>query len=121
MTQNFHDEELRLGDVAGALTTVCSETELIIFTPQGKEHSPEKCMETENIELKTLDDFFSTFSTKEELCLKMEYFPSHLTQIAAKTRGQSTNPLWYAVRQHVITASKAHDIKTRMVTFKNKA
>ena len=54
-------------------------------------------METENIKLKTLNDFFSPSNTKEELCLKMEYFSSNLTEIEAKTRGQSTNPLRYAV------------------------
>ena len=34
------------------------------------------------------------------------------------TKGHSENPSWFSYRKHVITASKGHDIKTRMATVR---
>ena len=50
----------------------------------------------------------------------MEYFPSKIAIIEEKARGQSKNPLWFAVRKHMITASIAHEIKTRIETYNEK-
>ena len=111
------EDKLDLEDVATALKQVCSsEKESIVFTALPQESFPEKTVQSEDNEIYTLDDFLSSSANGEDFCLKMEYFPQHSVEIEEKTRGQSDNPLWFAVRRHMITASKAHDVKTRMTT-----
>ena len=39
-------------------------------------------------------------------------------KIEELTRGQSENPLWYDYRKGVISASKVHEVKTKMCKFK---
>ena len=41
-----------------------------------------------------------------------------IADIEKKTLGQSENPDWFSYRRHVITASKGHDVKTRLATLK---
>ena len=41
-------------------------------------------------------------------------------EIERQTRGQVDNEQWFRFRKHVITASKAHDVKTRMETAQRK-
>ena len=41
-------------------------------------------------------------------------------EIEQATRGQSDNPIWHLMRKHVISGSKAHDIKTKMDAWKRK-
>ena len=48
--------------------------------------------------------------------MQMEYFPPNKSTIEANTRGQHENQLWFCVRKHVLTASIAHEVKTRMQT-----
>ena len=38
--------------------------------------------------------------------------------IEQATNGQSGNPSWFSYRKHIITASKGHDVKTRMETLR---
>ena len=37
-----------------------------------------------------------------------------ISKTEAQTRGQNQNQLWYACRKGVITASKAHEVFTKM-------
>ena len=69
-------------------------------------------------EIHTIDDFICASQTQKDSCLKLEYFPGHIAEIGQQTRGQATNPIWFAVRRHLITASKAHDFKTSRTTLK---
>ena len=48
------------------------------------------------------------------------YFtPEIINDIEIETRGQSQNSAGYEFRKGIITASKAHDVKTKMVKIKN--
>ena len=71
----------------------------------------------DNEELRALDDSLLVSTTADELFLHMEYFPSHMKDIELQTKGQSSNPLWCAIRKHVITASKAHAVKTTLASI----
>lgn len=109
---------LKLEEVADALRLVFKESESIIFTAIPKASANNSTPITEEKQICTLDDFLLASSTPDEFCLNMEYFPQHIALIEKETRGQSNNLLWFAVRQHMITASKAHDVKTRMCSFR---
>ena len=110
------DHRLTFEEVAAAMHEVCTENESIIFTAEFKEESQDKHPEVDKTNIMTLSDFLSASTTQEEFCFKMEYFPEHLAEIERQTLGQSSN--LFAVRRNMITASKAHDVKTRMVTLK---
>ena len=69
-------------------------------------------------EIHTIDDFICASQIQIDFCLTCEYFPGHIAEIEQETRGQATNHIWFAVRQHMITASMVHDVKTRMTTLK---
>ena len=46
--------------------------------------------------------------------LKTFMTSKNISKIEAQTRGQNQNQLWYACKKGVITASKAHDVFTKM-------
>ena len=62
-------------------------------------------------ELHTINEFLCYSETRDEFCLKLEFLPANLADSEEETRGQAANPLWFSVRQHMISASKAHDVK----------
>ncbi len=111
------EKELSLSEVSDALAQVCTQAESIILTAHSKEIIIGRKAQDQERKIHTLDEFFSTSSTKEEFCLKLEYFPEHLAKTEKETRGQAINPLWFSIRQHMISASKAHDVKTRMASY----
>eukprot|EP00112_Aurelia_sp_Birch-Aquarium-sp1_P004894 Seg1553.4 transcript_id=Seg1553.4/GoldUCD/mRNA.D3Y31 product="hypothetical protein" protein_id=Seg1553.4/GoldUCD/D3Y31 len=112
------DAKLNLDEVVAALSLVCDKSESMIFAAVPKEQTEETAVEELDQEIHSLDSFYKISESPEEFLLHMEYFPSHVAEIEAKTRGQSENPLWFSVRKHMITASKAHDVKARMEIFK---
>ena len=106
------DCSLSLQDLSEALKKVCDNS--IIFTTEVKQT---KVTSEEKEKILTLDDFLHISKTPEEFLMHMEYFPSHVDEIERQTQGQSNNPLWFEVRKHTISASKAHVIKTRIASI----
>ena len=100
---------LSLQEDRAAIKEVCDNS--MIFTTELKQQPIP--VNEEHEQICTLDDFLLISSKPDEFFLHMEYFPSHVAEIEKKTRGQSNNPLWFAVRKHMISASKAHAVKTR--------
>ena len=49
-----------------------------------------------------------------------QYKKEDLSIIESETRGQSENSNWFACRKHVITASKAHSVMTKMASLRHK-
>ncbi len=92
---------------------VCDDS--MVFTTEVKLAT--KAVTEDSEKICTLDDFLQMSATADEFYLHMEYFPSRVKDIEIKTRGQSNNPLWMAVRKHMISASKAHAVKTRMASI----
>ena len=107
------DCSLSVQDVSAALKQVCDDS--LIFTTEMKQ--PTEVSMEDSEKLCTLDDFLLVSTTADEFFLHMEYFPSRVKDIEFQTRGQSSNPLWFAVRKHMITASKAHAVKTRLASI----
>ena len=103
--------------MVAALSLVCSKSKSLIFSAVPKEQTEENVAKNLDKEIHTLDYFYKISESAEEFLRLMEYSPAHVAEIEAKTRGQSENPLWFSVRKHMITASKAHDVKTRMETL----
>ena len=107
------DNSLSLHDVSETLRKVCDDS--IIFTTEIKKQT--KTAHEREEKIYTLEDFLHISKTTEEFLMHMEYFPSHVEEIEKQTLGQSNNPLWFAVRKHTITASKAHAVKTKMASI----
>ena len=107
------DNSLSLHDVTEALGKVCDDS--IIFTTEATKQT--KAAHEREEKICTLEDFLHISNTTEEFLMHMEYFPSHVEETERQTLGQSNNPLWFAVRKHTITASKAHAVKTKMASI----
>ena len=69
--------------------------------------------------LSTFDDVLTSVTNLNEFISKLEYFADHKEEIEKATRGQSDNAFWFSARKHCITASKAHDVMSRMFTYKS--
>ena len=102
--------------VANSMRDVCTEHESIIFTADPKVCTVTKVAKAK--EIRTNSEFINTSATQEDFCLKLDYFPDHLVKIEQETRGQAINPTWFSVREHMISASKAHAVKMRLTTLK---
>ena len=114
------ESKLTLDEVIAALSMVCNESDSMIFAAVPKNQTRENVVEEGSQGISTLEYFFKTSEKPEEFLLHMEYFPRNISLVEERTRGQSENPLWLTIRKQVITASKAHAIKTRMETYKRK-
>ena len=123
----FSQEKLTLSEIANALREVCDEKDSILFSAVRRPQSfsiEELLQQTKSLQettgLLTFEDYLEIFDSKTDFLLHLEYFPSRIEDIERGTRGQSTNPLWCAIRKHVISASKAHEVKTRMLSYLKK-
>ena len=98
-------------------TSVCEEKDSIIFTSELKEDKLANANMTGNL-LSTFYGVLAGVKNLNEFISKLEYFADHKEEIEKATRGQSDNAFWFSARKHCITASKAHDVMSRMVTYK---
>ena len=115
---NF-DNSLTLSDIATTLMSVCEEDNSIIFTAELKVDRLATAKETEK-SLLTFEDMLKISRSPDEFSAKLKYFADNGARIEEATRGQSDNPFWFSARKHCITASKAHDVVTRMNTYQKK-
>ena len=112
------DTSLNLADICSAFHSAgLGKDDSMIFMAEEsqREINPAEASSVSD-EICTLDDFLLISSSSEEYFMQMEYFPSNKSIIEANTRGQHENQLWFSIRKHVITASIAHEVKTRMQT-----
>ena len=112
---------LKLNDIATALEDIAPLSTLttavsrpkIDFVREVITHHPEN-------NLLSVDDVLLMSNDTESFLQNLEQItPEIITKIEVLTRGQSTNESWYNCRKGVVTASKAHDILTRMRKFDN--
>ena len=113
------DYKLNLNDIATALKSVCEDDVCILFTALAKTQAHPANGAPQGTSVSPLDDQLANFETQDDI---LKYFGdlsrNDIIAVESATRGQSENPLWFSFRKHVITASKAHDIKTRFQTLK---
>ena len=98
--------------MAASLRKVCKESDSILFSALPKEvEIPKEPTEAIN----SLDDFLLTSASKNDFIQNTNLFKQDVCKsIEVLTRGQADNPDWFQFRKHGITASKAHDVKTRL-------
>ncbi|XP_065069462.1 uncharacterized protein LOC135694584 [Rhopilema esculentum] len=111
--------KLNLNDVAAALKSVCNESDSILFTATPTENSCATSMEPYAFQVDSLETIIADSTCQENFLAKVsEYFTvENVKAVEELTRGQNQNPSWNIFRRHVITASKAHDVKTRFSTL----
>ena len=63
-------------------------------------------------------NLFVPLQLRRTFASNLNIVPVHIAEIEQETRSQATNPIWFAVRQHMITASKVHNVRTRMTALK---
>ncbi len=116
-TVNTDTHKLTLGDIAKALKSVCTDEDNMVFTAFPKEYVRRKKALPQMPS--SLDDYVLMSSNAQEFLDNInQYSEEDLAAIEYGTRGQSDSPDWYMFRKHVITASKAHNVKTKMVTLR---
>ena len=109
---------LTFNDIAKALEEISKDTVLSTAVPQAKidflrEVLPDKKKEHSVV---TVDDVIVMSKTLNEFYqnLFVNFSVDNVTLIEELTRGQNDNLLWYECRKGVISASKGHEIKTKM-------
>ena len=108
---------LSLEETAHAVSTVCKESDCIIFSalPKPAMVAPSK----EKISVKTHDQLVIESREAEGYLQAISQISlKEILDIEQLTKGQSENPSWFSYRRHVITASKGHDVKTRMAAVR---
>eukprot|EP00112_Aurelia_sp_Birch-Aquarium-sp1_P024468 Seg7760.2 transcript_id=Seg7760.2/GoldUCD/mRNA.D3Y31 product="hypothetical protein" protein_id=Seg7760.2/GoldUCD/D3Y31 len=111
---------IHLLDIVNALEEVCSGSDCILFKAIPREEN--------NIQMESPKQFVNSLEDCRALSTSVDevmHFADKLNEnekdkIEKLTKGQAENGQWYRFRKHVITASKAHDVKTRMETAQRK-
>ena len=112
--------KLSITNIAVALKSVCRDPEscllLTILPNMNTDSSPPPPPKPT---LESLSSILHTSNSEKEFLNKsLKYFNAeHVCAFEKKTRGQSENPNWVLFRKHVVTASIAHDVKTRYLTL----
>ena len=101
--------------VIEAMRTVMEEDESIISTAVPKQTVLQACKSKKRSDrLFSFTDQLEQSSSREEYLAKVEqYFPNKVKDSQLATKGQSDNTVWFPFRQHLISASKACNVKTR--------
>ncbi len=111
-----NNHSLSLGDIVSALNSECSETPSIINSAVTNDQVSLPKKEQQFL-VNSFDDHLLAASDAEEFKRFISDIKAEeICSIEQATRGQSDNPDWFSYRKHVVTASKAHEIKTKMET-----
>ncbi len=103
------EEPLSLQEIRSRLKSITHDS-MVYDTEVKKEKVSASCMESENL-ICTLECYLLILESSADFFLHIEYFRLNANKIEKETRRQSINPLWFLVRKHMITASKAHALK----------
>lgn len=113
-----HIKQLTLNDIAAAIEDVVPESILFTAVPKPEVDFFRESLETENEQTKpqdliSIDDIILMSSNKSEFIEHMKNMVKR-SQSKEITRGQAANKNWFLFRKAVITASKAHDVLSKM-------
>ena len=120
------DVNINFDEILVGMKGICTEDESIIFKAETKEviftDNATKNTKTSH-KLTTHSDILSKSITADDYIanLKEKMTESNIIEIEKSRHGQNNNETWYLARKHVITASKAHAVKTRMETLMKSA
>jgi len=117
--ENCKKKPLQLTDFANALKDVAPKSILFTAVPKPKidfvrEIITKTVKQPENI--KSINEILNMSNSIDEFKINVAKFmiKDSLNNIEIITRGQSENEQWYLFRKGVITASKAHEVITKM-------
>ncbi len=107
-------DSLTLSEIIDAIKPIANENESIIFSAEYKR----LCSKSKNAKeaVPTIESIKTASTDADTFHANLNCIVKEIDAIEKATRGQNENPLWFSVRRHAITASKAHEIKTRMTT-----
>ncbi len=96
---------------------ICVEEESFIFIAEAKTFR-RTTVQPAVTKFQTHADNVAISRTGEDLRknLSEKMTNAYITEIEEATKGQHANESWHKARHHVITASKAHSVKTRVET-----
>ena len=109
--------KLCLDDIAAALRPICDETDCILFSAFEKSACPVVTSIQDSVKSHS-EILLEVKDTSEYLQRIYSISKKDIAAVEKKTLGQSANPAWFSYRRHVITASKGHEVKTRLATLK---
>lgn len=112
---------LELSDIATALEDIAPLSTLMLAVPRPKiDFIREVITRHPLINVISVDDVVLMSTGVASFFKNLDQItPDIITKLEVLTRGQSNNEAWYECRKGVFTASKAHDILTRMRKFKH--
>ena len=109
---------LNLNDFADALKTIARNSIVHTAVPQQEIDFKVKSVTLEcNIKSFTnVSDIIEMSGSNSSFFENLKRFTTseNISKIKAQTRAQNQDQLWYACRKGVITASKAHEVFTKM-------
>ena len=114
---------LSLYDVAKAIEEIAPNSILMSAVPKPKIDFVRTIVSTSvKAEIASIDDILLMSSSKVEFVDNMlaNMTDEYIAEIEIITRGQSDNEAWFNFRKGVITASKAHDVLTKIEKVRNK-
>jgi len=109
---------LTLTDIATALENVIPTSVLYTAIPKPKIDFLREIVAEVRLDEKctSIDDIILMSNSKKEFFDNLVAIsPRDIKEIEKLTRGQNTNTAWYSFRKGVITASKGHEVKAKMV------
>lgn len=110
-------KSLTLTDISTALEKVIPNSVLYTAVPKPKIDFLREIVSEANIveNISSIDDIILMSNSKEEFFKNLATISSkEIKEIEKSTHGQNTNTAWYSFRKGVITASKGHEVKTKM-------
>lgn len=107
---SFHDIVDALGD------DLIYNTTLSTAIPQPKIDFVREVLTEKSVfdDMISVDDIILMSCDEESFFKNLEGIKKDIIRIEEATRGQSSNPSWFDFRKGVITASKVHEVKTKM-------
>jgi len=119
---NVNKRPLLISDYATALEKIAPTSMLFTAVPKPKIDFVREIITKNNEkpdDIQSIDDVLLVSNTFEEFSKNLKLFTEiNITKIEILTRGQSSNEQWYTFRKGVITASKAHEVITKMKKIK---
>ena len=110
---------LNLNDVAEAVADIETDIILLSGVPKAKEKLLKEIIKESDPKPKdvsSIDDIFLISSSKQQFLDNVERLmtPENNFKIEQLTIGQNENLNWFLCRKYVITASRSHDVLTKM-------
>lgn len=123
--QHCGEKLLSLNEIADELKEIILDSILFTAVPKPEIDFDRECLSISDVtqpsDVYSISDILAMSKTKTEFeCNLVAYVtPEKVIDIEKLTQGQSENTGWYNFRKHVISASKGHEVLTKMKKVKS--